>query len=128
MPSSSSGVTISLAPNHTVTSKTASNPRLPSGLVMKPNTTGFDVVKPKTNPGKKKKKTLWLRSIGILNSAQKKHVGQAIICVSSIFLIRHYQNSSQYESYNASVLCVLQTASSIPSTLSTKLGQTYIPG
>lgn len=52
MPSSSSGVTISLAPNHTVTSKTASNPRLPSGLVMKPNTTGFDVVMPKINPGK----------------------------------------------------------------------------
>lgn len=73
MPSSSSGVTISLAPNHTVTSKTASNPRLPSGLVMKPNTTGFDVVKPKINPGKKKN-FLYLKYVE-LNAKKKLSLG-----------------------------------------------------
>lgn len=54
--SASSSLSAAVAPtaNHTITSKMASgssnstNSRLPSGLVMKPNTTGYDVIKPST--------------------------------------------------------------------------------
>lgn len=111
--STSSSAPAAAAANHTITSKmvnATTNSRLPSGLVMKPNTTGYDVIKPSTAmaaPGNIFKNSSLKKTANLFDlrsDAPTKHVGFLNVCVNEFFHVI----VCVYEIYNifTSHMCV----------------------